>query len=57
MKTLEFKNTKKEVVIRNLTDFLLRNEHKNSEAVIVNINTFFNDVDEHWYTLVSYYDN
>lgn len=57
MKTLEFKNRNRTAVFDGLTDFLIKAKRDDSEICVVNINSFHNELDGHWYVQVSYYDN
>ena len=57
MKTLEFKNNNRQTVFDGLTDFLIKSKRDDSEIVVVNVNSFHNELDGKWYVQVSYYDN
>lgn len=57
MKTLEFKNRNRQTVFDGLTDFLIKSKRDDSDLLVVNINSFHNELDGHWYVQVSYYDN
>jgi len=57
MKTLEFKNKNRQTVFDGLTDFLIKSKRDDSEICVVNVNSFLNELDGHWYVQVSCYDN
>lgn len=57
MKTLEFKNTNRQTVFDGLTDFLIKSKRDDNDLLVVNVNSFHNELDGHWYAQVSYYDN
>ncbi|AGM14066.1 hypothetical protein P2559Y_0003 [Croceibacter phage P2559Y] len=57
MKTLEFKNRNRQTVFDGLTDFLIKSKRDDNDLLVVNVNSFHNDLDGHWYAQVSYYDN
>lgn len=57
MKTLEFKNRNRQAVFDGLTDFLIKSKRKDNDILVLDVNSFLNEVDEHWYVQVSYYDN
>jgi hypothetical protein len=57
VKTLEFKNRNRQTVFDGLADFLIKSKRDDSEICVVNVNSFHNELDGHWYVQVSYYDN
>lgn len=57
MKTLEFKNRNRQTVFEWFNRFFNQIQRDDNDLLVVNVNPFHNELDEHWYVKVSYYDN